>query len=642
VGLKTFTQNLTVRMEHDNAYVSVDDVEHNTTAIGCPAEHRVTTTPWRDPAKLINSNLHASEITFTSGATQEKSKTYISAQSPIPKKDDADGFFACEKFLAKAIESKSGLFQFVSPSKTGGDSYISKRSIVGQLTKKWVDSEGDLTIGDRYKVMNFDPLDTASDDEDWDKKSNSHFVLKVEDTQGKSTPISSIAIVLTQARAEFKNKLLSTTGIKEVSALMDEHNYRAAPTSRKRPDPIVISHAGIGRNATLIVYREILGRIQSDGIADIAQLEKEVITSIEQGRTARGPQFVHSDEQVCELVKALQEELKTKKSVDKPPVDQQPKPQPRREANTGLAEEVEGEGAIISSTEIHQQSSEVSVQSTDLVTAAQIERDRLLTKKMQQRNVDNDASIKRSAAGKAFKASRFVLRDNAGGGNCLFHAIAGTKNTPDLSDSEMDALRNKVAHVLEEKPDDPDNPDINYFDYCLTMLSGETPPADNHGRPVFENSEGMETHHVSNAMMAQVQRMPGHIAGDREIAQWLALPENQNKTVVVVEALAGCESIITFQYGKREAWDLKKQIPPLSEDAAVERLRASLATALAEEARGVAPSDRTQLALYRTLGHWQAITGVNKNSAAARSEQEHLADIKRQIELARTVDISKL
>ncbi|MDY7573007.1 hypothetical protein [Actimicrobium sp. CCI2.3] len=674
-GLKKFTDDLAAKMVRKNAYVNVDEVEHNATNIRCPAENIVTTTPWLGNGEPINCNLHANEITFKTDSPQEKSKKYIAAQSPIPKKDDEHGFFACEKFLAKAIEDKSGLFQFVSPSRKGESNYISKRSIVGQLKAKWDESGGNLVIGGRYKVTNFDPMETVLTDGTLGTH-DSHFIFEVEDTRlGSDAKEFPISIVLTQAQVNFDNKLLSAKGIREASKLMDEHKLRAG-TPETGPDAMVISHAGIGRNATLIVYREILGRIKNGLIPNTTQLEKEVIALIEQGRAVRGPQFVHSEEQVCELFKALQEKLPNERSSEELPIDQQPEiqgnnadkapdlPKPKKkdavrsidahgvddiptqsqpEVNTHPAAEV-GEKEINSSTEIQQQPPDGLDVHIDSAKDAQIKSDRLMAEKMQDRNVLGDEPIKRTPAGKAFEASRFVRRRNVGGNNCLFHAIAGTQNhvKGSLSDDEMKVLRNRVANVLEKKPDNSNKPNIHYHDYCLTVLSGREPPKDMQGNPIFfNNTDGTITRHVSNAMMAEVQRQLGHIAGDKEIAQWLELEGNEDKTVVVVDEQAGSESIVTFHNGKRKTWELKKH-PTLREEDVVQIIRASIATAVAEEQGGVPPSDRTQLAIFRTQGHFEAITGVNNNRVAARSKQKHLADIERQIEMANTVDISNL
>jgi hypothetical protein len=608
-------------------------------------------------------------------AGQENGNTYISAQSPMPKKNEPKGFFACEKFLTKAIESKSGLFQFVAPSKTGDNSHISKRSIIGQLMHAYETSGNDLRIGGRYQIKNIIPMERV-DLDGGVTSDKSHFMLVVEDRMPNSTGEKSLtSIVLTQARVEFKNKLLSTTGIQAASTLMDEHNLRSGKKTRNRPDSMIVSHAGIGRSATLIVYREILGRLLNGSITDTDHLEREVINLIEQGRNVRGPKFVHSDEQIRELVKALQEKLPNEKRLEKPLLNKQrivppntideapdspkpivsrrlepkavtgginnltPQPQLYSQSKTtmSLAEKIE-EKVISRLTEIRQQPSETLVAPSDSVKDAHAGNDFSIAMKLQSRNV---GSI-RTASGKAFRSSHFKLRDNNGGGNCLFHAIAGTKNKPSLSDTEMDALRNRVAKILEDKPDDPDKSDLNYHDYCLTMFSGTNPPSDRFGRPVFINIDKTVTHHVSNAMMAEAQRMAGNIAGDREIAQWLELPENRHKTVVVVDELAGNESIVTFKDSKREAWKFGNQHPPLTKDEAVERIRASIATAVNEEERGVKPADRTQLALFRSQGHWQAIIGINDKKAAERSVQEHRDDIKRQIELAKVTDFRTL
>jgi hypothetical protein len=169
-------------------------------------------------------------------AGQENGNTYISAQSPMPKKNEPKGFFACEKFLTKAIESKSGLFQFVAPSKTGDNSHISKRSIIGQLMHAYETSGNDLRIGGRYQIKNIIPMERV-DLDGGVTSDKSHFMLVVEDRMPNSTGEKSLtSIVLTQARVEFKNKLLSTTGIQAASTLMDEHNLR----SGKKPEIVPI------------------------------------------------------------------------------------------------------------------------------------------------------------------------------------------------------------------------------------------------------------------------------------------------------------------------------------------------------------------------------------------------------------------
>ena len=501
-------REVTGKLAGNIVYAKEGDVEINATNIRCPAKNIVTVTQRLPGQDAVIHNLHANEITFTTNATttlsltatQGKSKTYIAAQSPIPKKDDVDGFFACDKFLAKAIETGSGLFQFVSPSKTGAKGYISKRSIIGQLDAKIKEAQGKgLIIAGHYQVKNLSPMKINLQDGSTGFH-DSHFILELEDRNlGSDAKDHPISIVLTQAQVNFDKKLLSAEGIREASELMNEHKLRAgAPETG--PDAMVISHAGIGRNATLIVYREILGRIGNGSIADVAQLEKEVVALIEQGRTARGPQFVHSDEQIGELVEALQKILPNKEGLEepcinpplvvptiKPPVEQKQKPLDNLVPTHSTTEPIESKRVVA-----------------------------------------------------AALSNLFQLQATPADGDCLFHALQGKyiakHNQCELTKEGVDAVRNAVGDVIENDTDVSDARYAANWIHFNDELSKRNPA----GLVLAKVDET-----VDNKRYATMVRVSGQYASDDEIMAWTKIKGHEGVTVVVFD-VGDSPSIVTY------------------------------------------------------------------------------------------------
>ncbi len=252
--------------------------------------------------------IHANRISFPqpsiNNAEKElvngPAKVAIAAQSP-------QQLSLCEKFLVQGLDSGQGLFQFVSRKAHRTPDHSVQKTILGQLRGQWEgrsENAGPLVLAGRYEVTALKEL--SSD------KHQCRYALTAVDVLDRT---KTRTVVLTQAGLQFTDKLLRSAQIKAADDLMHAHLAQCGPAStdvasgqpESQTEPMVISHAGIGRNATLIAYREVLTRFDvtpTDHALDIAL--EEVIY---QGRESRGPRFMHSQAQLDELKKALKEEF---------------------------------------------------------------------------------------------------------------------------------------------------------------------------------------------------------------------------------------------------------------------------------------------------------------------------------------------
>ncbi|MEB0134336.1 hypothetical protein QN362_03225 [Actimicrobium sp. CCC2.4] len=569
-NLDTFTRALAKKMARDGAYAGRNDVEHNATNVRCPSKDMVTIDdPWRDSAIPIHRNLHATTLHFTPSTPGDDSHMYIAAQSPIPEKGAVDGFFACEKFLAKALESGLGIFQFVSPSKTGEAGYISKRSIIGQLTEKINQPGGkDLLIGRRYTLKNFGPLETTYSDGSVEH-SDKHYALEVEDTKGVGNPHPRVRIILTQAQVAFDNKVVAATDIRQASELMDELHKQAGPEHKCT---MVVSHAGIGRNATLIAYREMYDRIENGPINNPEELEAALEKLIMEGRAARGPQFVHSEEQVRELASTLKEDLERKTQLKDSDVGRQSRSAASEPVNPSVSH------WITPVDEARPATAPTALAASKEVVAAALE-------------------------------NLFQLQDTPGDGNCLFHALEGDLHNGfcQLPYDEVVAVRNKVADVRKNEPDNTPK----RLEYNCSQIIHEL---DRSKQTWFEIPEDKM---VSNERYADFQRRPGVYAGDDEIAQWPKVKGNEGVTVIVVDAVAENPYIKTYpSEGKTsvEKIDLLGTTPDQIREQVIARLENCFDPEF--DPKGLSPVKYR--VILRQGSHFQRIVGLRNDK-----EREH-------------------
>ena len=209
----------------------------------------------------------------------------------------------------------------------------------------------------------------------------------------------------------------------------------------------------------------------------------------------------------------------------------------------------------------------------------------------------------------ALNPRRFSRLHNIGGGDCLFHALHGTPQMPNLNAEQIAAVRRDVAAILEDEPDTPASTARNGYQ----LMSG---------RQQAGVAGWVQSPQATNRNMAQFQRTPGTPCGNMELKQWLRLPENRALTVVVLDALNGQERVdiftppadprtqeVTVHNGLRPSHSsIDRIISP-------ETFREAVDTAI----YGVEPNDASRrdripsdrIILYRTASHFERVTDVH-------------------------------
>ena len=154
-----------------------------------------------------------------------------------------------------------------------------------------------LILGGRYQVTAVDMIPGDQPDA---------FSLRVR-ADDLNNPGQSRSMIITQAGLRFDDNVLRVTEIERANALMGPHlSTGGFDATRQDVDPMVVSNVGIGRNATLICYREAiarLGEIKEEN--ELNGLLQEIILA---GRRDRGPHFIHREAQLNELQAAVRKE----------------------------------------------------------------------------------------------------------------------------------------------------------------------------------------------------------------------------------------------------------------------------------------------------------------------------------------------
>lgn len=244
------------------------------------------------PAPIHTHRLHASEV------GPDESIQYAAAQAPPGSKIASDGF------LIHALESGQGIYQFVSPRALD---YGSSRhpSILDELQQRMAegsDQDG-LRLGNRFRLTELKRLDLQDDQSD-----HRHYQLCAEELHG-ALPRKKYTAILTQVGLPFADRVLLAKDIARANALLDAHRGQTDMQCVRVTPPIdhsqfIVSHAGIGRNATCIVYRDISSKIDA-GFVNKANLDATRHRVIAAHRATRGPRYVHSQQQLAALRTAL-------------------------------------------------------------------------------------------------------------------------------------------------------------------------------------------------------------------------------------------------------------------------------------------------------------------------------------------------
>ncbi|MEB0133851.1 NEL-type E3 ubiquitin ligase domain-containing protein [Actimicrobium sp. CCC2.4] len=302
------------------------EIPTTVTGVGCPA-HTAVNVLIGHPSQ-INASIHANVINLDSQRFKRSASAAIGTARIAMAGQSPQDFNLCERFLAQSLISGKGLFQFVSPraNKTtlGISSKRSKESkaipIIDQLKYQWERSllmnETIYLAGQRFEVTGLEPkiLQENSPSED-----HCSYELTAIDRSDGSTK----KILLTQAGFSFSDRVLSMGDIERANDLMNlqvekELNF---PTCSKatqqsiQADPLVVSYAGIGRNATLITYRETLSRMKAEPdekILDEKWLDDTLFDIVRAGREDRGLNFIHSDAQLQALRSALMHKIESR------------------------------------------------------------------------------------------------------------------------------------------------------------------------------------------------------------------------------------------------------------------------------------------------------------------------------------------
>ena len=181
-----------------------------------------------------------------------------------------------------------------------------------------------------------------------------------------------------------------------------------------------------------------------------------------------------------------------------------------------------------------------------------------------------ESSAKKSVSSKkAIRASDFNIIPNPGGGDCLFHALAG-KN---LSPRSMLRIRKTVAALRNGMPE---NQALNAQNVAAALFQTLS---DRKARELITGR-----HNIPNDVYALLQAVPGIYAGEDELIQWCRLT---NRRVTVVDSNG---TLAIFSRGGRHP------IP-----VTLENIHAKARRAI----------DGTDLALYKTPNHWERISGTN-------------------------------
>ncbi len=283
--------------ENPIEFLPTGEVDDNGSGVPCPKQ---TVVEVDIPGNTIKP--HANHVRFKDSAQPTQHTTqenvFIAAQAP-------HGFEACERLLFKGIQSGTGIFQIVTPKahqallnpELANHLQYPINSIIDQLHAQRLHSKSQapIVLGGRYQVQALEPLRMGP--------ASSTYLLTVIDLQDASKPIT---VSLTQAGLKFDGKVVIESEIVLAHSALQAHlDLGTRKGASANNGPILVSPAGVGRNATLMVYSHIKAQIDSGVIRSKQDLDQALVHEITLGRQARGPMFVHSPAQLKTLRSAL-------------------------------------------------------------------------------------------------------------------------------------------------------------------------------------------------------------------------------------------------------------------------------------------------------------------------------------------------
>jgi hypothetical protein len=173
------------------------------------------------------------------------------------------------------------------------------------------------------------------------------------------------------------------------------------------------------------------------------------------------------------------------------------------------------------------------------------------------------------------KPTRFELSDviqNEGGGDCLFHALAGRN----LTEAEMLVERQVVAAMREGMPD---NQALNALNVAAALSQTS---------PEFAGL-ALGRHNIPNSVYRLLQAVPGMYAGEDELQQW-CMRYNQRVTVIDATAALDNGALVVFSPEGRT-------VVPVTE---------------ADMYHVAREWGRRTLVLFKTPGHWERVRSIDR------------------------------
>ena len=278
-----------------------NEVPLNETGVGCFDNEHVVRVGVHTPDANAKP-IHAHRISPTSQNVAPSSVTYAAGQSPPPE--------SFKDFLTHAVQSRQGVFEIVSSMAHYDAEKLRTKSLIELLKTAIADaceSNSELVFGNRYICG--DLVQIAGKGRSGDKDDFVQYKLSVTDRSSGNK----VTIPLTQAGLKFTGRVLQPKEIRRASALVEAHRgavqrHSDARHTKALSEQLILSRAGVGRNATVITYQKI-ARLIENGRVNEASLDRALEEEIDNARARRGPTYVHSIEQLGSLRTALLDKI---------------------------------------------------------------------------------------------------------------------------------------------------------------------------------------------------------------------------------------------------------------------------------------------------------------------------------------------
>lgn len=199
------------------------------------------------------------------------------------------------EWLLYALQSKrSALMQFVSRKSHRDGSNGAEVPLLQQLQEAL--ERGSVKLDDKHTLVEISPPHDKWVNGVGHKEAS--ITVEVEQNGVKTKK----EIQLTQVAPPFENRLLTADDLRTVYSICQQ----------QQPDldkAVMFSYAGVGRNATLAVYDQLVKAIDNGAITTTKQLEDSIKALVKSGRSIHHTHFVHSDKQLAEIFKAARQQL---------------------------------------------------------------------------------------------------------------------------------------------------------------------------------------------------------------------------------------------------------------------------------------------------------------------------------------------